>query len=130
MKKVSGTDSWRGKSVRSQFLSRLCDFPELPLPPSEKSQAQQPDSDPDQLAKPPEQREGDAGDVAVAEGLEQQIAAVVRTKAAWDDGRTRSMKNESPQTGAVAVRAPTPRERNHSPLDERVSFTSPRSCFP
>ena len=74
------------KGVRNRFLSRLCDFPEFPLPPSEKSQAQQPDSDPDQLAEPPEQREGDAGHVGVAEGTEQQqISAVLGAKAAGDE---------------------------------------------
>ena len=77
------------------------------------------------------QREGDAGGVRIAKGAQQEhIPTVLGAEAAGDDGRTRSMKNESSQTGAVAVRAPTPREQNHFPLDVRVSFTSPRSCFP
>ena len=51
---VSGTNSWRGKGVRNQFLSRAGNFLELLLPPPDKSQAQQPQSNPDQLPEPPE----------------------------------------------------------------------------
>src|SRR4029077_12111278 len=82
----SGIKRGKGKGVRNHCLSRVCDFPEFPLPSSDKSQAQQPDSDPDQLAEPPEQREGDAGHIGVAEGTEQQqIPAVLGTEAAGDE---------------------------------------------
>ena len=49
--------------------------------------------------KPPEQHEGDAGDVGVTKGSQQEhIPAVLGAEAAKDDGLTSSMKNESPQT--------------------------------
>ena len=49
-------------------------------------QAQQPDSDPGQFAKPPEQHEGDAGDVGVTKGSQQEnIPAVLGAEAAGDE---------------------------------------------
>ena len=48
----------------------------------------QSDPDPDQLAEAPQQREGNSGDIGIAESLEQQqIAAVLRTQTAGDEER-------------------------------------------
>lgn len=88
-------------------------FPRSTGSPTGHDQSSQPDADPDQLAETPQEREGDASHVTVAEGFgQQQIADVLRAEAAKEDGRTRSIK--SPQTDAVAVRAPIPTARKKS----------------
>ena len=57
-------------------------------PPTDEGEAEQPQANPDQFAEPPEQRKGDAGDVGVAEGFEEeQIAAILRAEAAGDEER-------------------------------------------
>ena len=73
---MSGTFPW--------ILSKL--FLSCRFPPADEGQTEQAQSNPDQFAEPPEQREGDAGHVAVAEGLEEeQIASVLGPEAAGDE---------------------------------------------
>src|SRR5580765_632459 len=79
------SNGWKKKGVRSAFwivhASVLC----RTLPALQR-QAQQPGPNPYQLAEPPDQCEGDAGDIGIAEGLEEeQIPTVLRSEAAWDE---------------------------------------------
>jgi hypothetical protein len=61
-------------------------FPRSTESPTDHDQNSQPDSDPDQFAKPPEQHEGDAGDVGVTKGSQQEhIPAVLGAEAAGDE---------------------------------------------
>src|SRR4249920_1952443 len=64
--------------MRENFLRRSL--------PALYRQAQQPEPNPYQLTEPPDQCEGDAGDIGIAEGLEEkQIPAVLGAEAAGDE---------------------------------------------
>ena len=65
--------------VSTTFLNCRC-------PPTDKSQAEQAQSNPDQLTEPPEQCEGDAGDVGITKDTQQEhVPAVLGAEAAGDE---------------------------------------------
>lgn len=65
---------FRQVAKKNRPLSLLaCEvFPRSTESPTDHGQNSQPNADPDQLAETPQEREGDAGDVGVAEGLEEK----------------------------------------------------------
>src|SRR3989442_13450682 len=92
---VSYGTRWSNASTRfNSTARRLRLVPASHVFPGHR-QAEQSDSDPNQLPEPPEQREGDAGHVGVAEGTEQQqISAVLGAKAAGDEEGAALIKME------------------------------------
>ncbi len=58
-------------------------------------QAQEPDPDPSQFAEPPQQREGDAGDVGITKGSQQgQIPSVLGAEAAGNQSGQRTWQKQ------------------------------------
>src|SRR4029079_7831972 len=75
-----------GKRTRTNFRVEDADFRNFRDTPTKQRKTQEPDPNPCQLPKSPQQREGDSGDIGVTERIQQeQIPAILGAKASGDE---------------------------------------------